>query len=1174
MSDDTRGSKTGGVSSFVRLAIMLLLGGAVALPFVGPGTSRSPVAESRSSQSASGTAAPKDSGSGADAHTDALVLLGEFVGLDVTDAALASSQKDVPAAGREQLRFDLVRKAFRDRDISVEFVVATVPDPINSNANWTFDPVVGAIARAAAASGFLLDRFFIPDWTPQADAGADASRPRNVHENWPAVVLFRSARFSALATPDKRILVTSLVFETPTAGIHQGAFAEAVRIAQRWDEAAQLRVLGPTFSGAVTSLSNALAAFPGMTFRVVTGSATNPQNISIRRESSPRVTFQSTVLPDDAVVRRLAEYLGQTGSGSDRYALLVEGDTSYGSELKEGSPWPEGTLMLPFPLQISRLRSAATAQAQPGSATNTSRLLGLSLGQSGAPTDQLPSLTPGTTSSAVELELGQILDVITRDHITTVGLLATDTRDKLFLAQQIARRAATVRLFTIEGDLFYVHPDFGQYVRGMIVASSYPLFAQNQAWVDRTPVNQQFSTTMAQGVYNAMVTLLNYDEAGRVREGRTSPGLLDYRLPGGAEREPPVWMSVVGQDALWPVAWFPSNQSGYLQAIDDGSSASQSEPVRAFMSSWMMFGVGVLGAIVFAHAVLYTWRRRVFASQARAWPFFKFFADTGFDRRRPYLFVAFTALAVAWTYVCLLMGLSLRYLEPSPLGWWVDAVGFAVSGGTLAWLLACSVDIARHTALGARRRFANGLKVILQPQYALMLLSLACAVIAAVSGVAYLGSVALHAERSVYYFTRATHPANGVSPATPMVLVITLVYLWSFAHLRRLTAVSGASIKTSLEHLRPLAGGALTRPAADLEKFIDGAVQGLPPALTTAVLAAACVATYLALLHPLSSPEPRWFAYSFRAAWLLLQILLWLAFAHVGYFWHKLRQAMHAFAGTPMIGAFRRLSPEFFHDRLSPRQPDEADMRRMMQTARQLGLALDEMKDTTHTAVRDALLAAVTASGHARPGHQREDKRTKAGGELWAASAEWTMLGVIVPKVASAVADFWQHRARPTALSTIDIDADVKDAKDFKDDMQRWMMRAEDFLAMHVLLVVRELLSRLANVFFYIIVAVMLMVAVQQSFPFQPRQELLGMAWIYVLSAVILVVAILVQMEHDDVLSAFASTASGKVNWDAALWSKIFIYGVIPIATVFAAQFPGIGTTLLDWLTPVQKALP
>ena len=92
-----------------------------------------------------------------------------------------------------------------------------------------------------------------------------------------------------------------------------------------------------------------------------------------------------------------------------------------------------------------------------------------------------------------------------------------------------------------------MHPDYGQPCVGMIVASSYPLFAPEPGLVDRTPVNQQFSTTMAQGVYNAMVTLLNYDEAGRVRDGRTSPGLLDYRLPGATTREPPSGSALSGR---------------------------------------------------------------------------------------------------------------------------------------------------------------------------------------------------------------------------------------------------------------------------------------------------------------------------------------------------------------------------------------------------------------------------------------------------------------------------------------------------------------------------------------------------------------------------------------------------------------------------------------------------
>jgi hypothetical protein len=63
-------------------------------------------------------------------------------------------------------------------------------------------------------------------------------------------------------------------------------------------------------------------------------------------------------------------------------------------------------------------------------------------------------------------------------------------------------------------------------------------------------------------------------------------------------------------------------------------------------------------------------------------------------------------------------------------------------------------------------------------------------------------------------------------------------------------------------------------------------------------------------------------------------------------------------------------------------------------------------------------------------------------------------------------------------------------------------------------------------------------------------------------------------MEHDPVLSAVASTEAGKIRCDTVMWTKVLLFGVIPIATIFAAQFPQIGNTLLGWLTPVQRALP
>jgi hypothetical protein len=190
---------------------------------------------------------------------------------------------------------------------------------------------------------------------------------------------------------------------------------------------------------------------------------------------------------------------------------------------------------------------------------------------------------------------------------------------------------------------------------------------------------------------------------------------------------------------------------------------------------------------------------------------------------------------------------------------------------------------------------------------------------------------------------------------------------------------------------------------------------------------------------------------------------------------------------------------------------------------------------------------------------------------LWADTHAWTTIGAAIAAAARAISAFWRGGVRASVLANSDFD---KEVGSITDDVQRWYLRAEEFVAMQFVLVIREMLARLATVFFYIIVAVLLLVAAQQSFPFEPHQQLLGTAWIYVVFAVALVFGVFVQMERDPLLSAIASTPAGKVRWDATMWSKVFLYGVIPLTTIFAAQFPQIGATLLAWLTPVQKAIP
>lgn len=82
----------------------------------------------------------------------------------------------------------------------------------------------------------------------------------------------------------------------------------------------------------------------------------------------------------------------------------------------------------------------------------------------------------------------------------------------------------------------------------MIVGSTYPLFNSNQSWSPPwkgSAQRLQFPRNMAQGAYNATLALLDRHE------------LVDYGAPFGSQagrpEQPPIGLSVVGHEALWPL---------------------------------------------------------------------------------------------------------------------------------------------------------------------------------------------------------------------------------------------------------------------------------------------------------------------------------------------------------------------------------------------------------------------------------------------------------------------------------------------------------------------------------------------------------------------------------------------------------------------------------------------
>jgi hypothetical protein len=132
----------------------------------------------------------------------------------------------------------------------------------------------------------------------------------------------------------------------------------------------------------------------------------------------------------------------------------------------------------------------------------------------------------------------------------------------------------------------------------------------------------------------------------------------------------------------------------------------------------------------------------------------------------------------------------------------------------------------------------------------------------------------------------------------------------------------------------------------------------------------------------------------------------------------------------------------------------------------------------------------------------------------------------------------------------------------------------EELVAVTIALAVRDALSRLSHNVWYIAAGTFLVFASHMLFPFQAKQRLLALIWVDILVGVAVVLTVLFQMEKDEVLSRIASTTPGRITWNRETIARVIVYGLVPLLTLFAAQFPDLGATVLEWLKPIQRSIP
>lgn len=770
-------------------------------------------------------------------------------------AKVTSTGRSGESSSRSGLIENIVRNESKAR---FRCLIATVPDPIDSHFQHMFDEVLQSISMGLGLHSYSLDSYRFP-WSNElalarqnrtgAGAGAEFSR-RQKH---PGALLFRRDPDARSTNKDpSELLLLLLVGETPTGGVHRAALTDALDLAMECyrfsvgtrsaaGETPKFCILGPTFSGSANSLratcakwwdgcqTSGVACEGGPIIQIRSGSATSDSNkdlLNVTFCTGLTLKFDATVHPDQAGLALAAvDHLHNVRRiPLDKIAILCESATGYGI----GS-WNYESLKrlreFSFPFSLSDLRSELAKQQPNDPHTEEVRNLGLrrnlnvSFEQSIFARDMLPSYS-SMTPAMMDAALDVMLSTLRRDGIQAVGLQGTDIRDKLFLARQIHDSCPDVQLFTTESDILFTHADQAPYLRGMLVASTYPLFLRCRDWIGTHTKDSNrritFTSDAAEGTFNATVSLAN-EFIGSNKKDEVFP-LADYGWPGlvttneepNRHNRPPIWLTMVGESAMWPVATV-TRPTAFEDCLPKGEEDPNPADVTAEYVYEPVSTVGVLVhrqfrfpsiAVLFAFSLAALLMSGTFLCPegSNVW-------TLPLARTRSMLGWSNTETSKLGAAVLLLSLCVIQWSLATPhllaLRLWC-CHGFAVEPHLLEWRwINWSVPVVTSLiAFAAIVLTTVAFVALLWPRTRshLGVMALSMAGLNAAIAVAWAGRGDDPSELLIYV-ERAGSLTSGVSPIVPWILAWSVIGLWGWSHLLRSRLVNEQPLARDLARL-------------------------------------------------------------------------------------------------------------------------------------------------------------------------------------------------------------------------------------------------------------------------------------------------------------------------------------------------------------------------------------
>jgi hypothetical protein len=475
----------------------------------------------------------------------------------------------------------------------IQFVIATIPDPVHTHLGLFFDRAIDAIEQGATSQKYLFDRSVMP-WQyfiePSNQETEEDKLLRKVRESYPGLMIFRGP-----ATTEP--LFVFVVGETPTAGINKEQFHNAIEMIHEIREgknsvksgqAVDFRILGPMLSGSLVSLQIVLEDYfhvywntPGNQAPVLPVYAVVMGTDAIKAFSEaplPHVKLAIFMEDGKSALNALLNHVCSLGYTGRDVAILNEDDTSYGNFLQKEDPKEnpcyKETFTITFPRGISQFRSAYSKDPQiQNQATDPNqpqrRTLRLDLRVTGSDDDNVAPYATAQTALSQEAIMLAIVSELRRSDSKFILIRATDPLDELFLTRYLSSAYPDARLVVPTPDLLFAREE-GGVVDGTLGLNTYPVSPANlnQLCPSVAKTQPAFPAASGVGLFNATVALLEgLTSAGArptVENGKTVESFSAEQQPCGLS--PNLWLTIVNRNSVNAIQVLTSNASPFFPA--------------------------------------------------------------------------------------------------------------------------------------------------------------------------------------------------------------------------------------------------------------------------------------------------------------------------------------------------------------------------------------------------------------------------------------------------------------------------------------------------------------------------------------------------------------------------------------------------------------------------------